>query len=566
MKNTTRIKNRGASGSKVKRSGQTYNTDGMVRKIHRALVDDLRPIDKSWFSDPRKYTGPGYKYWTPYAFKVMYQLEHFCKRVLLDTDTKFDSIKLVSLDEFVKSQTEFGVKRRTRRLEIVMERARKIVHSVLGEFDYETFFGLCSFGKKAAKGLPQRESYLDTRIENLNGSSEQIEWFKACMAQDVHLHRACRRGLKKAYKAYVIDIHAVPKSWKAARIIAPDTTIGGFLSRGLGAYVREQLETGTHIRLSTQQDRHKILARQASRDGVRCTLDMKRASDSFVEEHILWLTPESWHPVLKVVRTPTGLIKSSDGGEQYVELKSYMLMGSGHTFPLQTLLFYAICKATVELLGSRTEVDVYGDDIIMSSRLSSYVIDIFDDAGFTVNVEKSFVDGPFRESCGGDYHSGVDVRPFMPEHVCCKMGKHQYTEFLHKMYNGLITRWDPVEIPETLDLILLEILKVQGNLCPIPEEFPETQGLKYIPRKYAELARKPTCEGGITRYLVLSSKVRRRKPKTERIYYWYWLREAGVCQKPDLYGDGSPGRLDEDGREPVKGSHELCWKVVPKIE
>lgn len=565
MNATHPSKKKGASGSKVKRSGQTYNTNDIVRKIHGAMINDFEPLDKSWFSDLRNYKGPRYDNWDSYDFKKMCQLEHFGKRMLLDTDLDFDVIKLVSFDQFVASQSEFGVRRRTKRLAIVMERARNIVHSILGEFDYNQFFEFCSFGKKAAVGLPLRDSYLDTRVETLNGSQEQIEWFKASLAQDIHLHRACRKGLKKAYKAYVIDIHAVPKTWKAARIVAPDTTIGGFLSRGLGMYVRVRLEAGTKISLSTQQRKHKKLARRASKDGQRCTIDMKRASDSFVEEHVKTLTPDSWHPVLDVVRTPVGRIKIGDR-EQYVKLQSYMLMGSGHTFPLQTLLFYAICKATVELLGSKTEVDVYGDDIIMSSRYASYVIDIFDDAGFTVNEAKSFIDGPFRESCGGDYHRGVDVRPFMPEHVCGKNTKHEYTEFLHKMHNGLLSRWAYEEIPSTIDLIVFEILRVQGNLCPIPEEYPDGCGLKNLHPKYEVLTRRPTREGGITRYLVLGSKVRKRSPSAERIYYWYWLRDKAGFSTPDLYGGEEPGRLDKDGREPVKGSHRLCWKVVPAIE
>lgn len=545
------------------RAAKLFCTDKLVRNIHSSLLDDLQPFQRNWFVSPRKYVGPIYENWTAYDFKKMTQLENFFKRVILLDDVPSEVIELLSIDDFVKSQDTFGIRRRTQRSTLVMQRAREIVHEILGDFSYEKFFRYCKFGKRSAVGLPRRESYLDNRIKSLNGSREQYEWFKACMAQDIHLHRACRRVLKKATQAYVISMKAVPKTWKAARLVFPDTTIGGFLSAGLGSYLQYQLCSGTHIDITLAQNLHQEEARKASITGKRATIDMKRASDSFVWEHVETLCPESWLPAFRVCWTELAELPLSD--KPIIKLRSAMLMGSGHTFPAQTIFWYAMCKATCELLGSKARVDVYGDDIIVPSAYASYIVDVFDDLGFTVNESKSFATGPFRESCGGDFHSGVDVRPYMPELVCGKLQKNPYTEVLHTIYNGLLERWDPCEIPLTLDLILIEILRVQGNLCPIPKDYPETSGLKYIPVKFSGAVKKPIFENGLLHFFVLRNKPKRRSPSAERIYYWYWLRKKGIVEKRNPYGDEEEtGMLDKNGQEPVKGSHRLCWVTTRK--
>jgi len=544
----------------MRRSKQTYQSEPMIMKIYKSLVKDLKPIgnnpyDENWFS-PRSYTGPRYDYWEPYDFKRHYQLQHFFKRVLLSSDPDFETLKMDSLWEFVRSQTTFGLPDTTQISARVIERARTICADILGEFDYTEFFKACSFGKRAAFELPYRESYLDTRLSTLNGTIDQIEWFKVALCEDIHLHRACRLGLKQVKRTDFLEMKAVPKTFKAARIMAPDTTVGGFLSRGLGVIFRERLERGTHINLATQQYYHRQLAKAGSVDGQRCTIDMKRASDSYVWDHIVALVPESWWPVLDTVRVDKVLVD-----ERIVEIRSCMLMGSGHTFPLQTILFYSIVKAVLELMGSSANVDVYGDDIIFPSEYSQYVVHSLHALGFTVNEEKSFVEGPFRESCGGDYHTGVDVRPFMPEHVCGKHSAYEYTECLHKWYNGLYARWDYCEAPETFDLILLEIVRVWGNLCPIPDSDPDTMGLKFIPPKFQDFTRPPVYKHGIWHYLRLTRTPAKRKPKRERGYYWNWFHQkAGMTFVPSLYDEGQP-ILDRNGREPVKGSKRIRWLV-----
>ena len=53
---------------------------------------------------------------------------------------------------------------------------------------------------------------------------------------------------------------------------------------------------------------------------------------------------------------------------------------------------------------------MYGDDIIVPSNASADAVAVLRAFGFTPNARKTFTTGSFRESCGGDYFMGYDVR------------------------------------------------------------------------------------------------------------------------------------------------------------
>jgi hypothetical protein len=82
-------------------------------------------------------------------------------------------------------------------------------------------------------------------------------------------------------------------------------------------------------------------------------------------------------------------------------------MGNGFTFELESLIFFAIASCSCDA----GIVSVYGDDIIVPSQYATDVMKNLEMCGFSLNWDKSFIDGPFRESCGGDYFEGFDIRP-----------------------------------------------------------------------------------------------------------------------------------------------------------
>lgn len=57
-------------------------------------------------------------------------------------------------------------------------------------------------------------------------------------------------------------------------------------------------------------------------------------------------------------------------------------------------------------------ISVYGDDIIVPVDEARSLINYLSILGFQTNVDKTYLSGNFRESCGGDFLNGIDVRPF----------------------------------------------------------------------------------------------------------------------------------------------------------
>jgi hypothetical protein len=97
-------------------------------------------------------------------------------------------------------------------------------------------------------------------------------------------------------------------------------------------------------------------------------------------------------------------------------------MGSALCFPIEAMVFTTIvfaaiayeCRTPVNrrlIMSMRGKVRVYGDDIVVPVEYVSRVIQFLELFGLKVNKGKSFWNGKFRESCGGDYYDGEWVTP-----------------------------------------------------------------------------------------------------------------------------------------------------------
>lgn len=136
------------------------------------------------------------------------------------------------------------------------------------------------------------------------------------------------------------------------------------------------------------------------------TIDLSSASDSISTELCRLLLPDAWFDLLN--RTRSQNFKLGDRVYPYAKFCS---MGNGFCFPLETLLFAACCHAAGAGLAG-TDYSVYGDDIIVRKKYAGVVLSLLKEMGFTPNKKKTLIEGPFRESCGGDFWFGEDVRPY----------------------------------------------------------------------------------------------------------------------------------------------------------
>lgn len=162
------------------------------------------------------------------------------------------------------------------------------------------------------------------------------------------------------------------------------------------------------------QDLHRREAREASRTGSKATIDLSNASDTVCYNLVKLLLPDEWFTLLSSLRSPFTLFSPTGKRKdrRWYRLEKFSSMGNGYTFELETLIFCALAHAVGCQIGS--DSFVYGDDIIVPSDKARDVLAILRFCGLTPNERKTFVDPgcKFRESCGGDFLDGVDVRPF----------------------------------------------------------------------------------------------------------------------------------------------------------
>jgi hypothetical protein len=314
------------------------------------------------------------------------------------------------------------------------------------------------------------------------------------------------------------------------------------MTYGLGMMLRKRLKREGYD-ISNLQEIHKCLAQRGSVHEQYVTADLSSASDSISRAFVKFLFPPDWFQILDLSRVPGVLLP--DGSR--VESETFCTMGVGYTFPLQTIVFLSLLKAIQSYLygGSvRLTTSVYGDDMIYHRSLHSTVVSTFEEIGFVINVDKTYHEGRFRESCGGDYYRGVDVRPFQPRNGAAFVSRKAYEAVLYKFVNGLLTRWSEYEIPETLRYLLSEIGSVTGKAKLVPVNFPDDSGIKVslpvLPlflQGRTDVAKPKHVGHGVFRFSFLRLKPIKREEKRHEPYLWEALR--GVIEPVILFDERS---------------------------
>jgi hypothetical protein len=475
-------------------------TDQIMRSAWLSLAKDFRALHPG-LGQPalglmlsgdiagfREYVWPNKEGIQPHLYKCAYQLETFLKRYRFANDMYTDK-ELIN-NQLEKQAENFerlaGTSLNSTGYTLpVLQRARKIISGILGEYDEEEHMDNCRFGKKANRGTSFANAYLDIKLSgNITGSREHHKWFKDRYLPTDPLLASIIEGRKSDVKTddrppamIVVDWLAqtlVPKTWKALREITPDTHLGSFFSNGLGKVFELRLNDA-NLPIRRLQEWHKKRVKGASVDRKHATGDMSVASASILWDLLNWVLPRKWLSVVKLGRIP--YIKR-DGKGPLIWQPSFAGMGIGFTFTLQTLVFYGLVQAIKELLGvTKGRVSVYGDDLIYPSEIHSYVSAVFPGLRLKMNLDKTYVQSHFRESCGADFYHGIDVRPCNIEGSSQHLSDRSFRAFLYKLRSGLLNRWDASEIPTTL-LLIDKALMCLGEIFVVPASFPDYSGIR----------------------------------------------------------------------------------------
>lgn len=240
----------------------------------------------------------------------------------------------------------------------------------------------------------------------------------------------------------------VPKDASIDRVIACEPTMNMYVQKGFGGYMRSQLKK-VNVDLDDQTVNQR-LALEGSVEGELATVDLSAASDSISLAVCRLLLPADWYDMLLMCRSDVGVLPNGST-IRYNKISS---MGNGFTFELESLLFWAITQSCEDLISDITRTNshqcsIYGDDIVCRTGTVECLRYVLELCGFSLNVEKSFWDGPFRESCGKHYFNGTDVSPFFIRGPVCDV------ESLLGLCNRL-RRWNrstlTVDDPRYVDL------------------------------------------------------------------------------------------------------------------
>lgn len=283
----------------------------------------------------------------------------------------------------------------------LLARARKHVSRILGRFRLDELPKACNFTPGATTEFTRKSGQLHNK------------WSKAthCTSRAQPYVEAFMRWSKipDLQRDVIINerntVFTVPKNFDRDRTACKPVTWNGFLQLGLGTMLRRRLRKEGLLQPDAQEY-HGVLAKVASSVPGLVTRDLASASDCVSLGLLEALLPTDWFDVIMDLREPYGVLP--DGSTVCWEKVSSM--GNGFTFELETLVFYALVKACC---SRESLVSVYGDDIIFPAPHADKVDDVLSFCGFEINLSKSF--GPpslFRESCGGHYFSGNNVKPF----------------------------------------------------------------------------------------------------------------------------------------------------------
>lgn len=239
--------------------------------------------------------------------------------------------------------------------------------------------------------------------------NEYAGWFPVW--RDAEISRSLTHGILQLTPCSTLSF--VRKNRDTSRSICTEPSLNMFFQLGLGEILRARLNQFFGIDLPVQQERNRLLACRGSLDDSMATLDLESASDSVSLKMCAETLPSWFLDLLVELRSTHTKIR----GREH-ELHMLSTMGNGYTFALQTMVFCCVVRAAAAMDGIKLEKPgsdcsnwgVYGDDIIVPSEMARRVCRLLGLLGFTVNSSKSFFEGPFRESCGGDYFLGHPVR------------------------------------------------------------------------------------------------------------------------------------------------------------
>jgi hypothetical protein len=317
---------------------------------------------------------------------------------------------------------------------------KAIVTELLSTYNRDNFFPYHGTGAVSEEGV---EANVESKCEAMRLSpslSMYLSYLDLKLGYDRWPHTDSERnpcGLDKSRLMFV------PKNYKTARSICMEPAAYMWAQQGVRYWLERSIRDGLlrdRVTLHDQSNNANA-CKFGSVTGLCDTIDLSAASDSVSWELVKSIFPTK--VLIDLAATRTNVVQLPDGTD--FKVSKFAPMGSALCFPVQCIIYSAIviladvahrtgreysdpmlakdgrflpmlrkiCRPERGSEYSFFPFQTYGDDIVCDMQITSSVMDILKELGFSVNESKSFrSDSAIRESCGKYYFNGRDVSFF----------------------------------------------------------------------------------------------------------------------------------------------------------
>lgn len=449
-----------------------------------------------------------------HSFGIDRFVQECAKKYILPSDSKTRKekayAKFLKVNEEMRAYKDFQIPEDRSPASRALQMMKNIIWHVLYKApDYEQVFNNTKSSPGSSIGVP----FTDTSDERkfrypISITKECMDLWQVYKLYDPQFADAVRMLNESCVRENIPELHVVEgsrtstvlKTTDIDRMIGVEPVVNMFFQHG-ASHQLECLLLAVGLSFARDPEKHRRKACYASITNGDATVDFSSMSDRIAIGVAKAFIPESWLRLLMTIRCS----QTEINGEWH-ELHMISTMGNATTFPIETLLLWALAMACTQIAtypkhettipdlrkekpgkpGWKSRVSVFGDDCI----LPGYAVPLFFECarllGFAVNEEKSFYRDRenFRESCGGDFYHGRDVRPFYLGALPQTRSKIAMEAYLYSTINGVIRKY--IQYFGTVGYIyeksLLRWLISCLHSCTdyikfVPEDYPDDSGI-----------------------------------------------------------------------------------------
>jgi len=475
---------------------------------------------------------------------------------------------------------------------VMLYRARSLIREILGSFDMNELFEHAKHGPNTSQGVPFMDTGCSRKFKPPFTATEDVlqlwHWYlgwDSTLANNLRLEYRLKYTDSLTLPPMVSTVTSsrlttVPKNDETDRVIAVEATLNMFFQQGMNRVLTDRFSSFIGFDLEHLPEHHRDQAFLASLSRKFATIDLTSASDTVGFQLVKLLVPPIWFKWLSAMSTRFVRFEKRE-----IELHAFSTMGNGATFALETLIFYALAYgyltrnalSPVHEYEHLKDISVFGDDILCPDGEAAGLLQALADIGILPNQRKSFwgEKQPFRESCGADFLSGYNVRPFYLKGPR-SLKRSVLRAWRYSVWNGVLKKMISIFGPrnyaytKTLALIANVISKEDRELLVVLGDDPDDSGIKLggdDERLLRLFSIKPMvifCNNGLN-YRMLVSVPPPLGTVTDSVELWrslkFWSSSRSVF---DLVRQ--PGVSPRDPARPIEKrdrGYQVCWVWRP---